>query len=185
MLEFSFENWNKFIDFIRENLPNKEVKSFNLNALSEKLGLTKNELIFLFTIFIYACDYSNKYLNGMNIEILNNSIYFSYSENHIKKISLNIRDYKDLSDIIYLFKNIRKGKGFEINSNSNIPVIAKIQGLYKQYPFMFKKLNGYIFPSEIGYKLGIAALSFKRINQIPKTLDVLNYRFEIKKKGFN
>ncbi len=182
MLEFSFENWNKFIDFIRENLLNTEVKSFNLNALSEKLGLTKNELIFLFTIFIYACDYSNKYLNAMNIEILNNSIYFTYSENYIKKISLSIRDYEDLSDIIYLFKNIRKGKGFEINSNSNIPVIAKIRGLYKQYPFMFKKLNGYIFPSEIGYKLGIAALSFKRINQIPKTLDVLNYRFEIKKK---
>ncbi len=49
MLEFSFENWNKFIDFIRENLPNNEVKSFNLNDLSEKLGLAKSELKF----FIY------------------------------------------------------------------------------------------------------------------------------------
>ncbi len=185
MLEFSFENWNKFIDFIRENLPNNEVKSFNLNDLSEKLGLTKSELKFLFTIFIYACDYSNKYLNKINIKILKDTIYFTYSENHIKKISLSIKDYKDLSDIIYLFKNIQKGRGFEINSNSNIPVITKIQGLYRQYPFMFKKLNGYIFPSEIGYKLGIAALSFKRINQIPKTLDVLNYKFKIKKKEFN
>lgn len=184
MLEFSFENWNKFMDFIQKKLPIREDMFFNLNDLSQKLDLSRSELIFLFTVFIYACEYSNECLNKMDIKISNNTIFFTYSKNHIKKISLSIRDYKDLSDIIYLFKNIQKGKGFEIDSNLNIPVITKIQGLYKQYPFMFKKLNGYIFPSEIGYKLGIAALSFKRVNQIPKTLDVLNYRFEIKKKKF-
>lgn len=181
--DFNFRNWQKFTDFIQENLPIEQEKSFNLYDLSEQLNISTNNLIFLFTIFMYACEFCHEYRDKIDIKILNNTINFYYSKKHINEISLDIKDYKDISDIIYLFKNIQRGKGFEVKSNPNFPIIKKIKELNNRYPFLFKRLNGFVFPSEIGYKLGNVALSFKRTNQIPKKLDIFNYRFDIKKKG--
>jgi len=179
---FNFRNWQKFMDFMQKNLPIEQEQSFNLNDLSEQLNVSTKNLTFLFTIFIYACEFSHEYRDKIDIKISNDTVNFYYSKRHLKEISLNIKDYKDISDIIYLFKNIQRGKGFEVKSNSNIPIIKKIEVLNNRYPFIFKRLNGFIFPSEIGYKLGNVALSFKRTNQIPKKLDILNYRFIIRKK---
>ena len=70
-------------------------------------------------------------------------------------IMLNINEYQSISDIMYLFVNIRKGKGFDTNEDSNNVILKKIQALVSKHHFLFKRLNGYIFPTEMCYKLGI------------------------------
>ena len=86
-----------------------------------------------------------------------------------KKIRITKGECNLLSDIIYLFKFVKKGKGFDVDTNGT-DLLSNIKELCDYYPFLFQRQNGFLYPSEFGLKLGELLLSYKKSN---KTIDML------------
>ena len=167
--------WEKFVGFMTNTMKGDKTVSVSFQEISREIGATIKEVRSLIKIFLSFNDFKT-----LNFSVSGESVNLS-SEVKSEVISLKISDYESLSDIIYLFKNIRKGKGFEINADPANSLIQKILNLFERHPYFFRKLNGFAYPSELGYKLGVEALSFKRSNQIPENLSVLDYHFKIER----
>ncbi len=175
----SFIHWQRFLDYVLSYLQEEESAHFNLERLSEELEIPISEIRGFSKILVSVYEIINKIRDDIDLKISKDELKFVQKKAGYKEISLSINGYQNISDIIYFFKNINKGRGFEINSQEHSSFRERIGKLKEQFPFLFRRLNGFIYPSEVGYKLGLEALSFKRYNQIPKELDILNFRFII------
>ncbi|MFX1273637.1 MAG: hypothetical protein ACFFAT_01225 [Promethearchaeota archaeon] len=82
-----------------------------------------------------------------------------------KTIHLEQEHANWLSDLIYSFQHVKKGKGFDL-SNKNVDIVRKIRLLMKSHPYLFYKNGGdLVYPSRLGSELGNAILSCKKLNK--------------------
>ncbi len=85
---------------------------------------------------------------------------------------------KGLSDIIYVFKKVRGGKGFDVSRNDN-KIVKNLRNLKEEYPFLFRvNGNDLVYPSEVGLKLGDLVQSYNKLNKEINQLKVDNYKFK-------
>lgn len=88
-----------------------------------------------------------------------------------------------LNDIIYIFKHIKRGNGFDIVKNGS-ELLAKVKKLRDTHPYLFEtKGNGIVYPSELGLKLGELIISYNKSNKKIQTVNIGNHKFVVSKDG--
>jgi len=90
---------------------------------------------------------------------------------------------KLLNDVIYIFKHVKIGKGFDISKNGS-ELLTNLKELNNTHPYFFiSKGNGLIYPSELGLKLGELIISYNKGNKEVKTLSIENHTFKVINNG--
>jgi hypothetical protein len=162
-------------------------KKFNFSKLVEHLKVPKSEIDD--TIYLIL-NFQEKF-NGvfkhhvLKKKIENGSIYLitEKKQNAVipipEIITINQSDLPLLSDIIYLFKFVKRGKGFNVKSNGT-DLLRNLKKLQQQYPYLFEvKDNGLIYPSDLGLKFGELILSFSKNNKEIRDTKIDNYSFKV------
>lgn len=98
----------------------------------------------------------------------------------IKQIQFSKKEILVWNDIIYTFRHIRRGKGFDpLDISSELS--EDIQSFYYEYPFLFMVgERGDIYPSELGFKLGMKVYTYLRMNRLPDELRIDGYKIVLK-----
>ena len=152
-------------------------KRFNFTKLAEYLKLGPLEvdkiiiLIFSFQeLFIKTFDtyiirkriMDNQIFLITEPKILNNTIP--------NKIKLSLNDFNLLSDIIYMFKFVKRGKGFNVHANGT-ELLNNIKNLWDYYPYFFEiNENSLMYPSKFGLRLGELILSYKKSGKVIESI---------------
>ncbi len=102
-------------------------------------------------------------------------------ENFTEKMELSKSDLVFWNDFIYSFKNVRRGKGFDLSHNTS--EICKTLGFLKQkYPCLFfSNGNGLVYPSKFGVELGSKINSYIKVNHDFKQIFLYGCKISIKK----
>jgi hypothetical protein len=107
-------------------------------------------------------------------KIIHNKIYLVAEKNQTtriipKKVRMFESHLNLFNDIIYVFKFVKRGKGFDTNTNGT-DLLKNVRELFDYYPYFFQEENGLVYPSELGLNLGDLILSYKKSN---KLIDIL------------
>lgn len=166
---------HQIIDVLSKFSSNYE-KRLNFEKLTQYLKLSSSEADATLSFILDFQDLFTQTLKGYILQkkIVNNQLYVTIEKenslSHIpKKITMSKFHLNLLSDIIYLFKFVKKGTGFDVATNGT-DLLSNMKGLCDYYPFLFQLQKGLLYPSEFGLKLGELLLSYKKSN---KALDLL------------
>ncbi len=109
---------------------------------------------------------------------------FSLKEQHIPNIiKIEAFQLKLFNDIIYTFKFVKRGKGFDIAKNST-DLSTNLKALLIKFPYLFElKENGLIYPSQFGLKLGDIILSYNKGNRELKEIKIENHIVSVVNNG--
>lgn len=162
---------------ILEKFTNNYGKRLNFTKLARYLNLNTSEMDEIIGIIL---QFQELFINTfdkyrMKKEIKDNQIFLITLPKKLNlsipnKIKLSIDDFNLLSDIIYIFKNVKRGKGFDITANGS-ELLSNIKELWNYYPYLFEvNENGLMYPSEFGLKLGELILSYKKSGKIIESI---------------
>lgn len=190
-----YHNFSHFIEMLNHvvdalgEFKHRYDKKFNVSELSKYLRIPKadiNDLVSLILNFQekYETVFNNYRLKKKNI---NNKVYLiaeRISEKQLdpaekiptipNEINLKRDHAKLLSDIIYIFQHVKRGKAFDLNcSDSNLLKNLKIMKDTHPYLFFYNG-NGLIYPSELGLQLGNLIHSYNKSNKKIKNLVIEN-----------
>jgi len=181
---------NQIIDILGEFGGNYD-KKLNFSKLASLLKIPHSEIddiIYLLLNFQEKVEkiFRNYYLKKKRE---NNQVYLiverkeadNLNELNIPKmIEIGAFQLKLFNDIIYAFKFVKRGKGFDIVKNGS-ELLTKVKQLRNEHPYLFESRgNGVIYPSQFGLKLGELIISYNKSN---KTLDRItfdNHLIEVK-----
>jgi hypothetical protein len=90
------------------------------------------------------------------------------------KIALSDDDFSLLNDIIYLFTNVRRGKGFSF-AEMNSDLMKGLKRLRREHPYLFfSNGHGLVYPTEFTIELAHKIRSYLKCNRSFETLKVKN-----------
>ncbi len=157
---------------------NKYDKKFNFTGLIKHLNLPETETEGILSLIlnfqeIFEDVFKNHRLERKNV---GGKVYFIAIE---KELRLTEEQARQISDIVYMFKRIKKGEGFDLNLN-NSKLITNIKILRKQHSCLFKS-NGSnkAYPSELCQKMGDTLLSCYKFNKKVESFTINNYRIVV------
>lgn len=82
---------------------------------------------------------------------------------------------KLFNDIIYTFRRVKRGRGFDVSKNGT-ELLSNLNSLKFEHPYLFeRKDNGLIYPSPFGLKLGDLIISYNNGNKEIKNLTIDGY----------
>ena len=186
--EFVLKKLHGIINALGE-FKNHYDKKLNFGKLIKYLKIPNSEvdnLIYLILSFQERFDgVFGEY--GLKKKIMNGQTYLVVEEKppmYKEKILLipeTIRVSKEharlLSDIIYLFKFVQKGKGFDLEKNGT-QIVKNVRLLSEAYPYLFiKNGNNLTYPTEIGLELGSVIHSYNKSNKVLKNLKIKQCNF--------
>ncbi len=152
-------------------------KRFNFSKLAELLGIPKSDIDDVFSLILKFQDkfdtvFKDYYLRKSNV---GNKIYFTLEKKPApipKEVKVSKNQAKLLSDVIYLFKFVNKGKGFDLKKNGT-DLLRHLKGLTEEHPYLFtQKSNKLTYPTELGLELGNIILSYNKSNKKIETLKI-------------
>ncbi len=154
---------------ILEKFKDNFEKRLNFTKLAGFLKLTPSEVDKIIGILLNFQELFNTTFDNysMTKKIIDNQLFLLVEpkllNNYIPtKIKLSLSECNLLSDVTYMFKFVKRGKGFDIKKNGT-ELISNIQELWKYHPYFFEhNENGLMYPSEFGLKLGELILSYKK-----------------------
>ncbi len=152
-----------------------EQEKLNFSKLAEALELPPNiiekiiELVLQFQ-YLYEC------LEGYELNIKEQGAikYFVLTTKRApktreasalvpEKVKICREEACILNDVVYSFKQVRRGVGFDLTSKD---ANKKICQLFSNHPYLFfKNGNDLYYPSEFALELGQKLLSYKKVNQ--------------------
>jgi hypothetical protein len=95
------------------------------------------------------------------------------------KIKLSLKECNRLSDIMYLFKFVKRGKGFDVKANGT-ELLGNIKELWEYHPYLFNyNENGLMYPSEFGLKLGEILLSYTKSGKKLESLSIDDHKIMV------
>lgn len=164
-------------------------KKFNFTRLMEYLKVPKSEIDgIIYLILNFQEKFNDVFKNHVLKKKINDGkLYLITEKNKIDTYQIPIPEeirikkayLPIISDLVYLFKFVKRGKGFDIESNG-IELLRKIKEIHKEYPYLFEeKENGLIYPSELGLKFGELILSFNKNNKEIRDVTINNYSFKV------
>lgn len=122
---------------------------------------------------------------------LKNQIYFTVEKKDEEIIEINDIDPKTVyissdhlklfNDIIYVFKFVNRGKGFDI-SDGKTELLDNLKELKNTHPYLFEG-NGITYPTKLGIELGDLIISYNKSNRHIKNLTIGNYTFMVEEDG--
>jgi len=184
---------NRIIDVIGGFGDNYD-KKLNFSKLASLLKISPSEIddiIYLLLNFQekYDITFRNYHLKKKRE---NNQVYLIVERNqahnlndlHIPNvIEIGAFQLKLFNDIIYTFKFVKRGKGFDIVKNGT-GLSTNLKTLLIKHPYLFElKENGLIYPSHFGQKLGDIILSYNKGNKEFKEIKVENHIISVVKDG--
>ncbi len=182
------EIFNHVIDALGE-FKNRYDKKFNISELSKYLRIPNADINDLTSLILnfqekYESVFNNYHLNK---KVIKNKIYLVAERKAEKQFELTQREIlipkiinikeehaKILSDIIYTFQYVKRGKAFNLNS-SDSKLLENLKILKETHPYFFNyNLNGLIYPSEVGLQLGNIIHSYNKSNKKIENLVIEN-----------
>ena len=164
-------------------------KKFNFSKLVRILSVDASNIEDLIQLILRIQDLMHNVFKNHKLKKKNENgtIYFLAEKfNDIKEeknkentqiIQLQKDQIQLINDLIYTFKHIEKGKGFNLN-NPNTEFLNKVKRLYYKHPFLFKKNGQELFyPTKICMKLGDMIYSYNIGNKKLNQTSIDNYRF--------
>ena len=171
-------------------------KKFNFSKLMEILNVPDSEvdeIIDLLMIFqdLFKIIFKNYYLEENIIdgirylltkkkesrEFCNKKEFVGEFQGLQKKIIFEQNEAKLLSDIIYTFKFIERGKGFDLKCNGS-EFLKEVKQLKVKHPYLFiGNGNSLFYPSEIALNIGELILSCEIGNRKLEHIEI-NYNFD-------
>jgi len=98
-----------------------------------------------------------------------------------KTIMLKKEQVGWLSDLIFAFQHVKKGKVFDIK-NKDTELIKHLRLLMDDHPYFFvKKGSDLIYPSRLASELGRMLLTYKKLNKRLDTIELLNSNIQVEK----
>jgi len=182
---------NQIIDSIGK-FDNHYDKRFNFSKLVNILKIPNSEVDGIIELLLNFQEKFEDVFNKYHIKKyrVNNQIYL-ITERKDQFESLQIpatikispSHLKLLNDLIYVFKHVKRGKGFDIGNNGS-ELLTNLKELNNTHPYLFiSKGNGLIYPSELGLKLGELVISYNKSNKEVKTLSIENHTFTVINDG--
>lgn len=163
---------------------------FSLDKLAEYLKLSVGELdavldvIFRFQeLFHYVFEgyvLCKKWKNDKTYLILKlKSEVKDPSILELKEIEIDRDQIKLLSDIVYFFRRVKIGKGFNLKRNGT-ELSKKVKELKKIHPYFFEsKGNGLVYLSKLAVEAGNLILSYDRSKKSFSKLQIGEYFIKI------
>lgn len=110
----------------------------------------------------------------------NNSVYLFTEERIPSEITFTTLQIKLFNDLIYTFRHVKRGKGFDIVKNGT-KLLSNLRLLKSEHPYLFEKNdNGLIYPSSFGLKLGDLIISYNNGNKEIKELTIDGYKVVVR-----
>lgn len=184
---------NQIIDIIGGFGDNYD-KKLNFSKLASLLKISPSEIddiIYLLLNFQERFDitFRNYHLKKKRE---NNQVYLIVEKNqavnlndlHIPNvIEIGAIQLKLFNDLIYTFRHVKRGKGFDIVKNST-DLSTNLKTLLIKHPYLFElKENGLIYPSHFGLKLGNIILSYNKGNKEFKEIKIENHTILVVNNG--
>lgn len=160
-------------------------KRLNFTKLSKLLKLNSSEADELITLLLAFQDlFSTTFDNHIiKKEIKDNQVFLitesKKNNNYIPtKIKLSIDNFNLLSDIVYMFKFVKRGQGFDVKTNGT-ELLINIKELWNYHPYFFEEHENGLYPSKLGLKLGELILSFKKSGKNIELIEIDNHIIQV------
>lgn len=188
-IKFGSNKSKKFVSVINrvvtilEKFTNNYEKRLNFTKLARLLNLNPSEVDEIITLILTFQELFTSTFTTYIVKkkIVGNQIFLitepKKSSQFIipKKIKLSSDNFNLLSDIIYMFKFVKRGKGFDVKVNGT-ELLSNIKELWNYYPYFFEvNENGLMYPSEFGLKLGELILSYNKSGKIIESIPLDNH----------
>ncbi|KKK72608.1 hypothetical protein LCGC14_2902160 [marine sediment metagenome] len=189
---YDFKLLLKIIDTLGQ-FENNYNKKFNFSKMAQCLRIPNSEIDEIIDLLLNFQNLFESVFNNHRIKKsrLNNQIYLTVDEkdeeivaiNDIepKKISISSEHLKLFNDIIYVFKFVNRGKGFDI-SDGKTELLDNLKELKNTHPYLFEG-NGITYPTKLGIELGDLIISYNKSNRHIKNLTIGNYTFMVEEDG--
>ncbi len=189
---YNFQLLNQIIDILGQ-FENNYNKKFNFTKMAKCLRIPSSKIDVMIDLFLNFQHLFESVFKNHRIKKsrLSNQIYLTVenkTENLItdnteepKTISISSEHIKLFNDIIYVFKFVNRGKGFDI-SEGETELLDNLKELKSVHPYLFEG-NGITYPTKLGLQLGDLIISYNKCSQEIKNLTIGNYTFMVKDKG--
>jgi len=167
---------------------NQYKKKLNFSKLVKYLKIPNSEIEdLIYLILTFQSEFDNVFREyKLKKTILNGQIYLiAEKKPPVQKEKLIIipetvripKKYSKIwSDIMFLFKFVQKGKGFNLTQDSQ--VIKHLKVIQDEYPyFLLKNGNNLTYPTEIGLELGSIIHTYYKNNKLLKKIKLRGCTF--------
>ena len=158
-----------------EAFKNNYHKRLNVSLLARYLKLSNEDVDKIIVLILEFQRIFKSTLKDYHLKkkIIDSQIYFITEKEYEeipKEVHMNQSHAKLLSDVIYTFKHVNRGKGFNLKF-ANTELLRNIKMLKNMYPYFFRvNGNNLTYPSEAGLRLGDIIISYtkthKKLNDI-------------------
>ncbi|MBA7630235.1 hypothetical protein ES703_37755 [subsurface metagenome] len=161
-------------------------KKFNFSELVRRLNIPNTEIDeFIYLLLNFQEKFENVFFNyRLKKKIENGTIYLTVEKREIDSIPIRPPEIitfspsqvQLLNDIIYTFKHVKRGKGFDVAKNGT-KLSSNLKQLRSEHPYLFEsKSNGLIYPSPFGLKLGDLIISYNKGNRELTEITIDNHK---------
>ena len=168
-------------------------KKFNFSELVRRLNIPNTEIDeFIYLLLNFQEKFEKVFLNyRLKKKIENGTIYLTVEKREIDSIPIRPPEIitfspsqvQLLNDIIYTFKHVKRGKGFDIVKNGT-ELSSNLKQLRSEHPYLFEiKSNGLIYPSLFGSKLGDLIISYNKGNKEITEITIDNHKVLVINNG--
>jgi hypothetical protein len=171
---------------ILRKFENNYDKQLNFSRFGQYLKLSQSELQDILQLILEFQEiYINTFKNySLKKKITDAQIYLITEKNQLlniipRKIRMSKNHLNAFNDIIYFFKHVNRGKGFDLHQNGT-DLIKRVEDLCDYYPYLFQEQkNGLIYPSEFGLRFGEILLSYKKSNKNIEKFELEGTKIEV------
>jgi len=179
---------SRFVEVLNAFNKNAE-KRLNCERLMNYLKLTRSEMDDIITFILNFQDQCGSIFSSLKLKkkIEDRKIYLVAERIYgaiqcPQTIHLSESQCKVLNDATYLFKFVKRGKGFPIDSDNGI--IIKILRLREHHPYLFELKEGdLLYPSPFGLKLGESILSYNKSGRSMTEFTIDNHTIIVNNDG--
>ena len=190
--QHNFQLLNQIIDILGQ-FENNYNKKFNFTKMAKCLRVPNSktdEIIDLLLNFqnLFESVFKNYHIKKTRLK---NQIYLTLEKKAEDVINTNTKEPKTVvissehlklfNDIIYVFKFVNRGKGFDI-SKGETELLDNLKVLKDTHPYLFEG-NGITYPTKLGLQLGDLIISYNKCNRHIKNLTIDNYTFTVEEHG--
>ncbi|MFX0004657.1 MAG: hypothetical protein ACFE9C_13385 [Candidatus Hodarchaeota archaeon] len=178
---------NQIVDYLGKFEDHYD-KRFNFSKLAELLNIPSSEVdgvIYLLLNFQEKFETAFKKYQLQKYHT-DNQVYLITEKRHEYRtspipdtIDISNSDIALLNDIVYVFKHIKRGKGFDIVRDGS-ELLGKIKKLKEAHPYLFESNgSGVVYPSKLGLKLGETIISYNKSNKPLEKVTIENHRIKV------
>ncbi len=165
---FSDKQTSELLDVIikYQTIFAKTSKKFKL-----KKSKSKEQMYLVFDI--------NKNAEKQNPEESETKVESSEKGDQICEVKISVSQAQKINDIVYMFKRINRGKGFDLTVSGS-ELLDSIKSFRESHPFLFRVNGGnLVYPTDICLELGDLILTYNKASKPLSKFEVKNYYIKV------